>query len=145
MIESITLWHKRARENPTYDDFRVQLGCHLEEIVEMLDELGIDDVTVSHRLATAADALESVANGLKCKAFDVNVRDRGNFLKELCDGVVTAAGVAQCAGMSFHSAMEEVNRSNWSKFNEDGYPEFDKQGKVKKGERYSPANMRGMF
>lgn len=35
-IESIELWHKRARPEPTDKDFNVQLGCHLEEVVEML-------------------------------------------------------------------------------------------------------------
>ena len=70
--------------------------------------------------------------------------NRENFLKELCDGVVTAAGVAHCADMAFVSAVEEVNASNWSKFNYKGFPEFDKNGKVKKGETYRPADMEGM-
>lgn len=144
MIESIVLWHQRARETPTYDDFRVQLGCHLEEIVEQLDELKLQDLNAQNKLANALDLLEDVSRGLKCKAYDVDILDKRNFLKELCDGVVTAAGVAHCSNMSFYSAMEEVNRSNWSKFNYKGYPEFDKQGKIKKGDTYSPADLNGM-
>ena len=31
------LWHARAKPEPTEDDVNVQLGCHIEEFVEMLD------------------------------------------------------------------------------------------------------------
>lgn len=144
MIDSLMLWHRRARPNPTYEDLQVQLGCHLEEICEQLDELEI--ANLNHRLlvSEATDMLERVSILLKQKEIEFRIGNRENFLKELCDSVVTAGGVAHCADMAFISGMEEVNSSNWSKFNYKGFPEFDKNGKIKKGENYRPADMEGM-
>lgn len=144
MIDSIALWHRRARENPTYDDFRVQLGCHLEEMAEFLEEVAFQDVPNQEKLMWTIDLLFSMSEALKCKAAVVDINNRENFLKELCDGIVTGIGVGYCNGMAVVSAVEEVNRSNWSKFNYKGFPEFDKHGKIKKGENYSPADMKGM-
>jgi hypothetical protein len=47
--------------------------------------------------------------------------------------------------MDMNAAVTEVNESNWSKFNYKGYPEFDENGKVKKGERYRKPDLKGMF
>nr|DAE07514.1 MAG TPA: NTP-PPase-like protein [Podoviridae sp. ctnCN2] len=38
-------------------------------------------------------------------------------------------------GYDLHAALEVVNASNWSKF-EDGQPVFDEQGKIQKGKNY---------
>jgi hypothetical protein len=43
------------------------------------------------------------------------------------------------------AAVQEVNASNWSKFNYKGYPEFDENGKVKKGANYRQPNLKGMY
>lgn len=143
MIESILLWHKRARPEPDHEQFNVQLGCHIEEMAELLQEVGCEQV--QDELDNAIDCLVIVANALKCGATVANIKDRHNFLKELCDGVVTAAGVAYTGDYAFESAMQEVNRSNWSKFDENGLPVFNKHGKITKGSRYSAANLNGMF
>jgi hypothetical protein len=143
MIESILLWHKRARPEPDHEQFNVQLGCHIEEMAELLQEISCS--TVQGSLDAAVDYLIIVANALKCGASSANVVDRHNFLKELCDGVVTAAGVAHTGGYALESAMQEVNRSNWSKFDENGLPVFNKHGKITKGSRYSAADLNGMF
>jgi hypothetical protein len=42
MIDNITLWHKRARPEPTVRDLDVQIGCHIEEFIEMMDSLGLN-------------------------------------------------------------------------------------------------------
>ena len=144
MIDSILLWHRRARPNPTYEDFQVQLGCHFEEVAEQLDELDVTDMNQKLMLGQTADMLEKIATLLKNKQMTVRINNRKNFLKELCDGIVTAVGVAYTRDMAVVSAVEEVNASNWSKFNYKGFPEFDKNGKIKKGETYKPANMEGM-
>jgi hypothetical protein len=48
--------------------------------------------------------------------------------------------------MNMAKAVEEVNQSNWSKFNYKGFPEYDKYGKVKKGENYrKPPQLEGMY
>ena len=38
-VTSIERWHQKARLNPPEKDFNVQLGCHFEEGVEMLEAL----------------------------------------------------------------------------------------------------------
>ena len=141
MIDNITLWHKRARPEPTEKDFDVQLGCHIEEFVEMLDSLTIR----AEGFDKAIDALEDVANGLKDGTLTVSSVDRGELLDSLADQIVTAVGVGHCAKMDMNSAVQEVNDSNWSKFNYKGFPEFDENGKVKKGERYHKPNLKGMY
>ena len=143
MIDNITLWHKRARPEPTYRDFEVQLGCHIEEFIEMMDSLSIyfDKIQVNKAL----DALEELADGLKTGVLTVSSMDRGEVLDALADQIVTAVGVGHCAKMDMVAAVQEVNDSNWSKFNYKGFPEFDENGKVKKGERYYKPNLKGMY
>ena len=60
------------------------------------------------------------------------------------DQVVTAIGVAHCAGMKGAAAVDQVNLSNWSKFTEDGEPIFNETGKIAKGPRYMPPNLDGL-
>ena len=143
MIDNITLWHKRARPEPTYRDFEVQLGCHIEEFIEMMDSLSIyfDKIQVNKAL----DALEELADGLKAGVLTVSSMDRGEVLDALADQIVTAVGVGHCAKMDMVAAVQEVNDSNWSKFNYKGFPEFDENGKIKKGERYRKPNLKGMY
>ena len=141
MIDNITLWHKRARPEPTEKDFDVQLGCHIEEFVEMLDSLTIR----AEGFDKAIDALEDVANGLKAGTLTVSSVDRGELLDSLADQIVTAVGVGHCAKMDMNAAVQEVNDSNWSKFNYKGFPEFDENGKIKKGEHYRKPNLKGMY
>ena len=142
MIDNITLWHKRARPEPTEKDFNVQLGCHLEEFVEMLDSLTIRGFPAFDK---AIDAIEEISERLKAGTLTVSTVDRVNLLDSLADQIVTAVGVGVCAKMDMDAAVEEVNRSNWSKFNYKGFPEFDENGKIKKGEHYRKPNLKGMY
>ena len=142
MIDNITLWHKRARPEPTEKDFNVQLGCHIEEFVEMLDSLTIRGFPGFFK---AIDTIEEIAEKLKDGSLTVSSVDRGELLDSLADQIVTAVGVGHCAKMDMVAAVQEVNDSNWSKFNYKGFPEFDENGKVKKGERYRKPNLKGMY
>ena len=142
MIDDITIWHKRARQEPTEKDFHVQLGCHIEEFIEMLDAIVTND---SEEVLEAFDTLEQFANGLKSGLVKVVAVNRKELLDSLADQVVTAVGVGVCAGMDMPKAVAEVNASNWSKFNYRGYPEFDENGKIAKGERYRKPNLEGMY
>lgn len=140
-IESIDLWHSRARPNPTPEDFNVQLGCHFEEIVEMLDTLRID----SMNLAAARDSLNILATHLKTNAMHAEITDRKEFLDSVADQVVTGIGVAHCAGMDGRTAVVRVNTSNWSKFNDEGQPIRNASGKIAKGPRYTPPDLEGLY
>ena len=142
MIDNITLWHRRARPEPTEKDFNVQLGCHLEEFVEMLDALTISGYP---GFLKAIDTIEEISEKLKNGTLTVSTVDRVNLLDSLADQIVTAVGVGVCAKMDMDAAVEEVNRSNWSKFNYKGVPEFDENGKIKKGEHYRKPNLKGMY
>ena len=145
MIEALALWFRRVKPRPTYEDLQTQLGCHFEEMAELVDELQVTDMNHKLLLGETADLLDRIGLLLKEKHMLVRVQNRENFLKELCDTIVTAVGVAHCSDMAITSAMEEVSRSNWSKFDENGNPLYDKNGKVKKGHRYSPPDLKGMY
>ena len=137
-MRNVELWHKRARPEPSNDDLQVQLGCLIEEIVEMFDSLDIH-----HSWAALADELSLLATRLKQGATVVSIKDREAFLDSLADQVVTAIGVGHCANMRTAEAVEEVNRSNWSKFDQEtGQPIFSPYGKITKGPNYRAPNLK---
>jgi hypothetical protein len=117
----------------------------LEEVVEMLLEMYVDgsDNTDDY-LRKAIAALDILASGLKQGTMSAGIPNRVAFLDSLADQIVTAVGVGYCGNMAIQSAVEEVNRSNWSKFNYKGFPGFNKHGKIAKGDNYSPPNLEGM-
>ena len=144
MIDNITLWHKRARPEPTDRDLDIQIGCHIEEFIEMVDALEIDWDTHTD-LDRAVNILEEFCNDLKKGVKTISSMNREAILDSLADQIVTAVGVGHCAKMDMNAAVQEVNDSNWSKFNYKGFPEFDENGKIKKGERYRKPNLKGMY
>lgn len=139
-IIDIERWHEAARPEPTERDFCTQLGCHIEEFAEMLADLKFNGVAGTE--FPLHDKLVMLATSLKQGALRVEIGDRENFLKELCDQVVTGTGVAYCAGMDMPSALWEVNWSNWSKFDKDGVPVRDANGKITKGPNYAPPDIK---
>ena len=141
-IESIELWHKRARPTPREIHFNVQLGCHLEEICEMLAVL---NTTQNDTLVRARAALAWLADGLKQGRIGADITDRKEFLDACADQVVTAVGAAYTANMDAAEAVNRVNLSNWSKFDDEGYPIFDEHGKIKKGPNYAPPDLTGLY
>lgn len=140
-VEMIKLWHDRACPTPDARAFDVQLGCHFEEIVEMLDVLDINSQDTLHR---ARAALSWIAAGLKNGQLKARITDRKEFLDAAADQIVTATGAAYRAGMDISEAVHRVNRSNWSKY-VDGMPVFDDNGKIKKGPDYAPPNLEGLY
>lgn len=147
-LENIQLWHKRARPEPTYEDFNVQLGCHFEEIVEMLDSLvfNTDEHPEMHKALTDTyEGLTNLADALKCGKLEADIARIKDFLDSAADQVVTVIGVAHCAGMDGAEAVNRVNTSNWSKFDEHGQPIFNEHGKIAKGPKYAPPNLEGLY
>ncbi|MFW9594135.1 MAG: nucleoside triphosphate pyrophosphohydrolase family protein [Macromonas sp.] len=138
-IRSITEWHQLARPNPDARAFSAQLGAYIEEFVEMMEAFG------SPIPAHTIFELNQIAMDLKSDGFTISPHELDSFsrvelLDSLADQVVTAAGVAHCAGMDFQGALAEVNRSNWSKF-ENGAPVFLPGGKIGKGEFYTKPDL----
>lgn len=139
-IESIELWHRRARPEPTHENLAVQLGCHFEEINEMLDTLKFDGGWNNLRYE-----LRLLASRLKTGEEVVTIIDRKEMLDSLADQIVTATGVGYCAKMDTAEACHRVNSSNWSKFDENGQPIFNENGKIAKGPRYAPPDLEGLY
>jgi predicted HAD superfamily Cof-like phosphohydrolase len=142
-IESIELWHKRARPNPTEKDFSVQLGCHMEEFVEMIEALRFTHkngtgVEMPGKNSMLYQQVKDFADGLKAGRITADVANRKELVDALADQIVTSVGVAHTANMKITRAVDIVNTSNWSKFSPDGQPYFDQNGKVLKGPNYVP-------
>ena len=140
-IESIALWHKRARPSPTESQFQVQLGCHLEEVVEQLETIKSHNNHTQSLIDLSVLSLTFLSRSLKANTADVLVDDPVGFLDAAVDQIVTSVGVAHCANMDVLGAVKEVNTSNWSKYDEDGMPLFDSFGKIRKGPNYVPPSL----
>ena len=147
-IDSMYLWHLRARPEPTSRDFDVQLGCHLEEVAEMMETLTFH---VDGHSSTAGEmtmlyaGLKLFADTLKSGEASATISGRRGLIDSLADQVVTSVGVARCANMSMPNACIEVDRSNWSKFDDNGQPIFDANGKIAKGPNYRAPDLTGMY
>ena len=146
VVNSIEAWHKAARPQPTDKNFQVQLGCHLEEVAEMLTCLVGANSAAGYELQIVREAVEQLAEGLKQGAVNLVLPDpnRMAFLDSLADQVVTAVGVGHCAYMSMPEALTRVDTSNWSKF-VDGKPVFNEHGKITKPATYQPPNLEGLY
>lgn len=143
-LTTIDIWHRRARPEPTPENFNVQLGCHLEEIEEMLSALTSADLKTYSWLVNLQECVTALASQLKSGIGSVQIIDRCGFLDSLADQVVTAVGVGHCAGMNVPTACERVDQSNWSKF-VDGQPIFNEHGKIAKGENYAPPDLEDLY
>jgi predicted HAD superfamily Cof-like phosphohydrolase len=136
-ILSIYSWFAVARFTTTVKSFHTQMGVHFEEISEMLTEItGLDEQT-NLLLENAKLANHMLAQHLKSNTHVVCVKPENyiGYLDALCDQVVTATGCAYDCDFKFFEALDEVDRSNWSKF-VDGKAIFDKNGKILKGINY---------
>ncbi len=142
-LKKIEQWHQKARPTPDAAAFNVQLGCHLEEVGEMLDMLYGDDAD-NAQLLDVAIAIAGLSEKLKSGSATLMITNGGLFLDSLADQVVTAIGVGHCAGMQTAEACERVNDSNWSKF-VDGEPVFNEAGKVAKGPGYAGPDLEGLY
>ena len=135
------LWFKRAKPEPTEQNFNTQLGVHLEEIVEMMDTLRFyaphfQGGTISGKEISLRNKLHVLAEDLKSGVVKAVIEDRVEFLDALADQIVTAAGSGYMAGVNVPVALARVNASNFSKFDDNGMPLFDANGKIKKGPNY---------
>lgn len=140
LLDTMT-WFEKARPNPTRKDFSTQLGVHLEEVGEMLAALKGNDHSMVVSLELAIEHLHVVAEKLKADETSVDVQDPLEMLDGLCDQIVTGTGVAFTLGYDLLGAMDEVNRSNFSKFGADGLPIYNENRKIIKGPNYFKADL----
>lgn len=144
-LEHIELWHTRARPEPTEHDFNVQLGCHLEEIVEMLQTLDFECDGTTFEATALSQAMTDLGMALKSGEVSARIINRKEFLDSLGDQVVTTMGVGYCAQMNTSKATKRIDDSNWSKFGTDGLPIKDAHGKIAKGPDYKAPDLQGLY
>lgn len=136
-------WFRKATPKPTSKNFNTQVGVHIEEVHEMLVELTPTDEKTANLLQDCNIALQSLADHLKATdgTIVVNPENRIGFLDAICDQLVTATGSAVFAHMDPIGGLNEVNRSNWSKFDDNRQPIRDANQKIIKGPNYSPPDL----
>jgi predicted HAD superfamily Cof-like phosphohydrolase len=139
-IREIKNWFEQAVPNPTKDVQRIQFACHNEEMAETFDGITSDTAFGQESLKVCKDALNHLSTMMKEKNISIVVEDRATLLDALCDTIVTAVGTAHTYGFDIVGALQEISRSNNSKFVA-GKPVFNQQGKIAKGEFYTPPNL----
>ena len=146
---SIIEWFKTCKPEPKEKDITTQIGVHLEEVEEML--------TVLHSLSTnsysnlvignAKVAMSTLAYYLK-EGVSVIELDKltpeleEELLDSILDQAVTGIGVATLMGQDYNGALLEVNKSNYSKFDDTGKPVFLANGKIGKSANYVKPNLK---
>ena len=117
----------------------VQQGCHLEEVAEHLESMGVE-----------IKGLEELSYDLKANTKDQSddfiddvMKNINNLdlLDAICDQIVTAVGVGYTMGFDVDGALKEVIRSNNSKM-VDGKFIFDENGKIAKPDTFSEPNLK---
>ena len=137
------VWFKKAVPTPLSKNIHTQLGVHFEEVREMLVEIEGIDIEATRLLGNAAHHLHELAEFLKKHDGTIVLREsrRVDFLDSLADQAVTLAGTAHMFHMNLIGALDTVNISNFSKFDDNGEPIFDENMKVAKGPNYVKADL----
>ena len=139
VIKDTLKMFESAIPKPIIDNQNVQLGCHIEEFLEMLEEIEIP--MYNNSFVGLKKAAKVLSEALKTdKDISIVVKDRKALLDAMTDQIVTATGVGYMYGMDSVGALNEVNRSNFSKF-ENGLPVFNENNKLKKGAYYTPPEL----
>ena len=136
-LEKTKKWFEQAIPEPTIEQACVQVGCGYEETGELARTL-CDDVRPD--LEEVSIKYKSLCKTRLSFLSEMNVGERVQMLDDIVDEIVTRVGIGHCMGMDVLGALDEVNRSNFSKF-EDGKPVFDANGKITKGKDYVKPNL----
>lgn len=143
VILSISDWFNTAKPNPTNQNIIQQIAYHCEEFAEMLDAIHCD--FMSEQVKKLKLELLKVAESETESDNFMATTDKLALLDSLADQVVTSIGVATYAKMDIGGAINEVNRSNYSKFevvdNSKFVPVINEQGKIVRGKNYFKPNL----
>lgn len=132
-LKNTKAWFEQAIPEPTIEQACIQIGCHIEEFHEMM-------WAMSMQFTELQSVEESFKNCENMAMADTKFCNKNELLDALADQIVTAVGVCHMMGFDIEGALAEVNRSNFSKF-EDGKPVFDANGKITKGKHYTPPEL----
>lgn len=147
IIKHTEQWFKEAIPSPTEEDFSVQLSVFLEEFSETLSELylstnsQLDQAHLNNTTQLLFDSLHSLIDLLRNRGVKATVANNILFLDGLADTVVTAVGTAYAAKMNLPGALQEVNRSNHSKFVNGKPIFFEGTRKIAKGPDYQKPDL----
>lgn len=142
-IESTIEWFKKAIPNPTPENLCVQVGCHIEEYGEMMYELAKGSLYIETTQRWADKFKTKEPSALKSvELISESKKRQTDFLDAMLDQIVTNIGILHMMGYDIQGALAEVNRSNFSKFDENGNPIFNENGKISKGANYTPPNLK---
>lgn len=139
-IDAIVRWFKKAVPEPTPKNFNTQVGCHIEEFVEMLETME-SDIHNAEEYNFIISTMKTFSNRVKSGKIKLTIVDRVGFLDSVSDQIVTGVGAATFADMHPEGALLEVVSSNYSKFDERGEPIFDENQKIMKGPNYWKPNL----
>lgn len=132
--QQVKQWFETAFPEPTPPQASTQAGCVIEEVAELVEALGL----YSFDIIAVADELKQ-SSSLK-----VSVTDNAQrvAIADACaDIAVTIIGLCHMLGIDFEACLAEVNRSNYTKF-ENGKPVYGEYGKLAKGKDYTPPNLK---
>ena len=141
-LEAALTFFEKAYPNPGDRNFHTQLGCHFEELAEMVEHLRGKTRVTQALLTQILLAATALSAHLKGNQGVIEVVDRVGFLDGLCDQLVTATGTGHMARMDIARGFAEVNRSNLSKFGDNGEPILDNNLKLTKGPNYFKPNLK---
>lgn len=132
-IKSIKKWFELAKPNPSIEDVCVQIGCGYEETAERSKALW--NIKLKYEIEKVADSYKRQDEVAIASVEGMTREEKIELLDSMCDEIVTRIGEAYMLGFDIEGALNEVNNSNYSKF-EDGKPVFNEQGKIAKGKDY---------
>lgn len=136
-------WLQACGKTGSSADLSVQLGCHIEEVCELLRCLRTDSAGWQRVLERAVidltDLADEVKEGNRTLHFPNHLRDL--VLDSLCDAEVTGNGVAYLAGFDKDSADQAVLASNDDKLI-DGKPVIKPGGKIGKRPGWKAPDLR---
>jgi predicted HAD superfamily Cof-like phosphohydrolase len=143
-FERTAAWLKACGKEPTPENLSIQIGCHIEEVCELLACLRTDKEGYAKLMERTRLDLEWFASKLKRQEQFVYIPThlRTDALDALCDTDVTGNGVAYLAGFDKPGADEAVLASNDAKL-VDGKPVILEGGKIGKPEGWKPPELRG--
>jgi predicted HAD superfamily Cof-like phosphohydrolase len=137
-------WLAACGKEPSAKNLSIQIGCHIEELVELLECIEIDCRDDENTLNCVVDDLRMIANSLKKNNTLASIKQskRADALDALCDCEVTGNGIAYLAGFRKVDADEAVLASNEAKL-VDGKPVLLPGGKIGKPQGWTAPNLAG--
>lgn len=142
-IDKTYQWFREVYPDASNKNLHTQLGVHFEEIAEMMKTINSNgnNIQTLSLLAAVWHATHNLAEHLKKNGDVIWITNRVEYLDSLCDQIVTAVGCGHHAHMNVTGAFAEVNRSNFSKFDDNGKAVLDENLKVAKSSNYRRADL----